>query len=194
MIRLDQLCTLRHKAGRLSGQRRYGMALKDKKRFEVQSLAVSFLVIAICEAFFLLDVFADFFQVDISTSWFDHNIIELITAVSLAPALVIIGLQIKRLLREHREAQDSVRVAAGELLTVIYSKFDQWQLSPSENEIALLLIKGLTAQEIADMRNTRPGTVKSQSSTIYQKAGVRGRSELVAYFVEDLLSEESQRS
>jgi len=170
------------------------MALKDKKRFEVQSLAVSFLVIAICEAFFLLDVFADFFQVDISTSWFDHNIIELITAVSLAPALVIIGLQIKRLLREHREAQDSVRVAAGELLTVIYSKFDQWQLSPSENEIALLLIKGLTAQEIADMRNTRPGTVKSQSSTIYQKAGVRGRSELVAYFVEDLLSEESQRS
>jgi len=170
------------------------MPLKNKKRFEVQSLAGSFLVIAICEAFFLLDVSADLFHVDISMSWFDHNMIELITAVSLAPALVIIGLQIRRLLREHGEAQDSVKVAAGELLTVIYSKFDQWKLSPSEREIALLLIKGLTAQEIADMRNTRPGTVKSQSSTIYQKAGVRGRSELVAYFVEDLLSDESQAS
>ncbi|MCP4933026.1 MAG: helix-turn-helix transcriptional regulator [bacterium] len=166
------------------------MPSKQKSTFEVQSLIVSFVVIAVCEAFFLLDVAADMFQIDISTSWIDHSMIELIIAFSLAPALIIISLQIIRLLRAHQEAQDSIKVASGELLAVIHDKFEKWQLSPSECEIALLLIKGFTAQEIADLRNTRPGTVKSQSSTIYQKVGVRGRNELVAYFVEDLLAGE----
>ncbi len=166
------------------------MRLLHKSTFEVQTLIFSFVVIAICEAFFLLDVAADMFQIDISTSWIDHNMIELISAFLLAPALIIIGLQIIRLVRAHREAQDSVKVASGELLAVIHARFAKWRLSPSECEIALLLIKGFTAQEIADLRNTRPGTVKSQSSTIYQKAEVRGRNELVAYFVEDLLAGE----
>ncbi len=164
------------------------MQLGNKGTFEVQTLIFFFLVIAFCETFFLLDVFADIFRIDISTSWIDHNMIELISAFALAPALVIIGLQIRRLLREHRNAQDAVKVASGELLVVISGRFKEWQLSPSEGEIALLLIKGFTAQEIADLRSTRPGTVKSQSSNIYQKAGVRGRNELAAYFVEDLLA------
>ena len=55
----------------------------------------------------------------------------------------------------------------------------------------MLLIKGLSTQEISGIRDTRPGTVKSQSSAIYQKADVAGRNELVAYFVEDLLAGES---
>ncbi len=163
------------------------MLTKHKDAFEVKSLIISFVIIAICETFFVLDVVADIFYIDISTSWFDHSLIELITTVTLAPALIVIGLRIRRLLREHREAQNSVRVASGELLAVIYARFEEWQLSPSENDIALLLIKGFSAQEIADLRSTRVGTVKSQSSTVYQKAGVRGRHELVAFFVEDLL-------
>jgi len=164
------------------------MALKNRKGFEVRSLILSFVVIAICEVFFFLDVSADVFQIDMFTPWIEHSVIEFISAISLGVALVAIGFQIRRLLHDHRDAKDSVKVASGELLAVIYEKFETWQLSPSEREIALLLIKGLTAQEIATIRNTRPGTVKSQSSTIYQKAGVRGRNELVAYFVEDLLS------
>ena len=117
----------------------------------------------------------------------DHTVIELITTITLAFALILIGRQIWRLLGEHRAAQNSVKVASGELLAVIYAKFDDWKLSPSERDIALLLIKGLSAQEISDLRDTRPGTVKSQSSAVYQKAGVKGRNELAAYFVEDLL-------
>ena len=55
----------------------------------------------------------------------------------------------------------------------------------------MLLIKGLSIQEIADIRETKTGTIKSQCSAIYRKAEVKGRNELVAYFVEDLLSGES---
>ncbi len=164
------------------------MALRNKRTFEVQSLILAFVVIAVCETFFLLDVSADMFGLDIAAPWIDHGVIELITAVTLALALAVIGLQIMRLLREHRVVQASVKVASGELLAVIEDRFKHWRLTPSEHEIALLLIKGFSAQEIADLRNTRPGTVKSQSSAIYQKAGVQGRNELVAYFMEDLLA------
>lgn len=167
------------------------MPVKNRKAFEIQSLVVAFVVIAICEAFFLLDVLADIFQIDIATPWLDHGSIELISTITLAFALVAIGMQLRRLLREHSDARASVQVASGELLAVISRKFDDWKLSPSEREVALLLIKGLSTQEISDLRDTRPGTVKSQSSAIYQKAGIAGRNELAAYFVEDLLAGET---
>ena len=70
---------------------------------------------------------------------------------------------------------------------MLYKKFDDWNLSLSEREVALLLIKGLTIVEIAEVRNTMAGTIKSQSNAIYRKGAVNGRNELVAYFVEDLL-------
>lgn len=165
--------------------------MKNKKAFEVQSLIVSFVVIAVCEFFFLLDVSADIFHVDIPAMWLDHSVIELISTVTLAFALAVIGWQIKRLLREHRDARAFVQAASGELLEVIYAKFDDWKLTASEREIALFLIKGLSTQEISDIRDTRPGTIKSQCSAVYQKAGVTGRNELAAYFVEDLLAGET---
>jgi DNA-binding CsgD family transcriptional regulator len=162
----------------------------NNNRFEVQGLIFSFVVIAICEAFFLIDVYADLFRIDIDTTWIEHDKIELFAVLTLTFSLVIIGMQIFRLLRKHRQIEDTVEVASGELLSVIQRHFEQWKLSPSEAEVALLLIKGMSTQEIANIRETKAGTVKSQTSSVYQKAGVKGRNELVAYFVEDLLAGE----
>lgn len=159
-------------------------------RFEVHGLIFSFIIIAICEAFFLIDVYADFFRIDIDTTWIGHDKIELFAVLTLTFSLIIIGMQIVRLLKKHREIEDTVEVASGELLGVIQRHFAKWKLSPSEAEVALLLIKGMSTQEIADIRNTKAGTVKSQTGSIYQKANVKGRNELVAYFVEDLLAGE----
>jgi len=63
----------------------------------------------------------------------------------------------------------------------------QWRLSESEKEVALLLLKGLSLKEIADVRNTAEKTARTQSTAIYAKAGLAGRSELSAFFLEDLL-------
>lgn len=162
----------------------------NNNKFEVRSLIFSFIVISICEAFFLLDVFADFFRLNIDTLWIEHEQIELFSALTLGLSMIVIAIQIVRLLRQNRQAQDTIDVASGELWGVIQRHFDMWKFSPSEREVALLLIKGMSTQEIADIRDTKIGTVKSQTSAIYQKAGVKGRNELVAYFVEDLLAGE----
>lgn len=62
-----------------------------------------------------------------------------------------------------------------------------WQLSVAEKEIAFLLLKGLSLKEIAALRCTGEKTVRAQSAAIYAKAGLAGRSELSAFFLEDLL-------
>lgn len=72
----------------------------------------------------------------------------------------------------------------GEAVSV---QFERWGLTPAEAEIALLLLKGLSHKEIADVRSTSERTVRQQSLAVYRKAGLAGRAELSAFFFEDLL-------
>lgn len=66
-------------------------------------------------------------------------------------------------------------------------QFDRWRLSPAEREVALLLIKGLSSRDIAGLRSTSERTVRQQAQDVYRKAGLSGRAELSAFFLEDLL-------
>lgn len=82
-----------------------------------------------------------------------------------------------------READTALRG----LGAAIDRQFDHWKLSAAEREIALLLLKGLSLKEIADARQTSERTVRQQALGIYRKAGLAGRAELSAFFLEDLL-------
>jgi DNA-binding CsgD family transcriptional regulator len=66
-------------------------------------------------------------------------------------------------------------------------QFDRWALTTAEREVALLLLKGLSHKEAASVRGTSERTVRQQSLMVYKKAGVTGRAELSAFFLEDLL-------
>jgi DNA-binding NarL/FixJ family response regulator len=70
----------------------------------------------------------------------------------------------------------------------------QWQLTAAEKEVAFLLLKGYELKEIARARDTSAKTARAQSSAIYAKAGLAGRSELAAFFLEDLLVPQSRAS
>ncbi|OFW95706.1 MAG: hypothetical protein A3J37_03255 [Alphaproteobacteria bacterium RIFCSPHIGHO2_12_FULL_45_9] len=70
----------------------------------------------------------------------------------------------------------------------IDAQLTRWGLTPSEKEVAFLLLKGFSSKEIAIFRNTGEKTVRAQSVSIYQKSGLAGRSELSAFFLEDLMS------
>jgi DNA-binding CsgD family transcriptional regulator len=66
-------------------------------------------------------------------------------------------------------------------------QLDHWQLTSAEKEVAFLLLKGLSLKEIAQARGTSEKTARVQSSAVYTKSGLAGRSELSAFFLEDLL-------
>ena len=69
----------------------------------------------------------------------------------------------------------------------VSGQFDRWLLTAAEQEVALLLIKGLSHKEVAQVRGTSERTVRQQALGIYKKARVSGRAELSAFFLEDLL-------
>lgn len=80
-----------------------------------------------------------------------------------------------------------VEGARQRLSAAVDAQFRDWDLSPSEREVGVLLIKGLSIKEIAALRETHEKTVRQQASAIYRKAGVSGRHAFAAWFIEDLL-------
>ncbi len=85
-----------------------------------------------------------------------------------------------------RWKRDTGDLIAG-LGAAIDRQLERWGLSPAEKEIALLLLKGLSHKEIAAIREVGETTVRQQARAIYRKAGLSGRHDLAAFFLEDLL-------
>ena len=77
--------------------------------------------------------------------------------------------------------------ARHELGLVLKQQFEDWSLTQTEREVAMLLLKGLSFKEIASVRDTMEKTVRQQASAIYKKANVTGRHAFSAWFIEDLL-------
>jgi DNA-binding CsgD family transcriptional regulator len=69
----------------------------------------------------------------------------------------------------------------------IQKQFSRWGLTQAEGEIGLLILKGFSHQEIADIRGASERTVREQARVLYRKAGLAGKAELSAFFLEDLL-------
>ena len=89
--------------------------------------------------------------------------------------------------KQRRVASEQLTEARAQMGRMISSQFRQWGLTASEQEVALLLLKGLSFREIAEVRSTLEKTVRQQASSIYRKAGVSGRASFAAWFIEDIL-------
>lgn len=83
--------------------------------------------------------------------------------------------------------REKVRSFTNGLGSEIEVQFGDWGLSDAEREVGLLMIKGFSHKEIAELRGTAEATVRQQARTIYQKSGLPGKAAFSAYFLEDLL-------
>lgn len=93
--------------------------------------------------------------------------------------------------REAQRFREEARDALRGLGEAIDNQFTRWSLSPAEREVGLLLLKGLSHREIADVRSTTETTIRQQALAVYRKSGLRSRAELSAFFLEDLLLPQS---
>ena len=100
---------------------------------------------------------------------------------SLDQRLAATRQQAERWQRETRELRQGLGLAIERQLVA-------WALTKAEQEIALLLLKGLSHKQVAAVRQVGEATVRQQSRAIYQKAGVDGRHDLAAFFLEGLLA------
>lgn len=89
--------------------------------------------------------------------------------------------------QQAQQWREANRELVSGLAVQIQKQFDNWQLTPAEAEVGMLMLKGLSHVDIAQLRNSSERTIRDQARAIYRKAGVAGRSELSAFFLEDLL-------
>jgi DNA-binding CsgD family transcriptional regulator len=90
--------------------------------------------------------------------------------------------------RALQERSTEAKSATRDFLQLIGQQFDAWNLTVSEKDVALLLIKGLSLEEIASVRESKSKTVRQHAANVYAKAGLDGRHQLAAYFLEDLMA------
>ena len=98
---------------------------------------------------------------------------------------------LRRSLEEQSVERDAWKASAQTALEglgrAIDAQFTSWQLTPTEREIALMLLKGYGLKEIAALTTRSERTVRQHASVVYDKAGLAGRAELAAYFLKDLM-------
>ena len=89
---------------------------------------------------------------------------------------------------EERERwRASARNALEGLGQAIDAQFAAWRLTPTEREVALLLLKGYGHKQIAARTNRSERTVRQHAGVVYEKGGLGGRAELAAFFLQDLM-------
>lgn len=137
-----------------------------------------------------------------------HGLIDLAFVVVAASAAVLLGrgwLGAERSLAGARDSLAEVRASLetqsaerdvwrsrtqtllrglGEALD---RQFDAWALTPTEKDTALLLLKGFSHKEIANLKQRSERTVRQHAIAVYRKSGLSGRAELAAFFFEDML-------
>ena len=106
---------------------------------------------------------------------------------SLRQALQELSREVEQRSREaEQRVQDIAAIRVG-MNVQIEREFERWGLTSAERSVAHLTLKGLRLKDIARARNTSDRTVRQQAQAIYRKAGLDGRTDLSAYFLESVL-------
>jgi DNA-binding CsgD family transcriptional regulator len=129
-------------------------------------------------------------------------IFEVLIGLSSIVVVLKLYLELKEARTQAREVEEKLHAAHSRLplpkdssLQVQFwdatkEQFKRWTLTPSETELALMLLRGFSNQQIAAIKNKSLRTVENHSFNLYRKSGMNGKLEFIAYFIEPLLPEE----
>lgn len=144
------------------------------------------IVQAICTVIFLGDVVTDIAPQGMAALSNPANISEGAASFGLMLGLVFESSVLWRLLHRQHRMQQSLTAASGALSDLMEGYFRTWALTPTEADVAAFTIKGYSIAEIASLRGSAEGTIKTHLNAIYRKSGTSGRAQLVSVLVEDL--------
>lgn len=119
------------------------------------------------------------------------QLVHLVTETT-AVGLLLVGFYLSRrelqgLNQVETQQRDSLAVLRGHFDDILMNRFEAWGLSKAESDVALFSLRGLKISEIALLRKTKEGTIKAQLSSIFHKAGIGTRTELLGIFMDEFL-------
>ncbi|WP_146591502.1 helix-turn-helix transcriptional regulator [Puniceibacterium confluentis] len=151
------------------------------------TLIIVIAVQSLCAAFYLADLLFD----GVMEGWAQviqgDFFFEAAATLALIAAVVVETRFLMDLLRRKAYLERQVSIAAGAFHDIILDHFSLWGLTPAEQDVAQFTIKGMSITEIAALRGSAEGTVKSHLNAIYRKADVSGRGGLLSLLIEDLM-------
>jgi DNA-binding CsgD family transcriptional regulator len=154
--------------------------------------ATAFLVLlivqALCALVFVLDILLSvvgFYPLPLS--WSTREMMEIGAGLGLLLGLALGAVLVWGAFGDLRRAEARLDRASAAFIDLLNARFEEWGLTEAERDVAMFAIKGMSVQEMARLRDTTEGTVKSQTAAIYRKANVTGRPQLLSLFIEDMM-------
>ena len=142
--------------------------------------------------FFFQDVIFDVRQhlggnVPYSTEELLHLLFEAFAVLVLVVSIKQMSEYTKHLQENSNGQQLSLYHLRQDFDDLVQNKFEHWQLTQAEADVALLVLRGLTTEQIAELRGVAKGTIKVQAHNAMQNAGVGSRVELMSIFLEEFM-------
>ncbi len=166
------------------------MKPRSKNRYDKIILGSIVALQLLFSMFFIFDLGADIFGLrKTPLSWEFREMVQIITIIALLLGSLLGFIAFRNLSRQQRDMARQMLVARKAFYELMWKNFDDWGLTPSERDVGLFVMKGLSNAEIAEVRGKSIGTVKAQVNAIFRKAGANGRTQLISQFMEDLIGE-----
>ncbi|NVO27969.1 helix-turn-helix transcriptional regulator [Donghicola sp. C2-DW-16] len=140
-----------------------------------------------CAVFFVTDVISDYQEVGVDAVAHTHLYIETLATLSLVLAILFEGNVLAKMLRRQAHLEASLNNARAAVQDIMDEQFEKWGLTPSEQDIATFLVKGFSTAEIAELRGSAEGTVKTHLNSIYRKSGSRNRTEVLSLLLDCIM-------
>ncbi|MGB5558543.1 MAG: LuxR C-terminal-related transcriptional regulator [Paracoccaceae bacterium] len=140
---------------------------------------------------------------DVATDYAEMLVLSSVIVGSIIAVERLRGLEaeattIRREFSEAAQAGREWRMQSEQLFQglseAVAAQFSCWNLTEAEADIAALILKGASHKDIARLRRTSEATIRQQAQSVYQKSGLANRSQLAAYFLEDLFDVAAARS
>lgn len=154
-------------------------------------IALVLFVQVICATFFVSEIVISVLGLPFEPiDWVYVELIEIGAAFGLILGVVVGALLLRAARARSVKAEEALRRARSAFRDMLVERFEEWQLTPAERDVAMFAIKGFSTQDIAALRNVSEGTIKAQTNAIYRKAGVSGRPQLLSLFIDELIEDE----
>lgn len=129
------------------------------------------LVLIVFAVFFIIDIILDLNEgIPLSHIWHEAVLFSLAIGAILWQVRIIfrkniyissLNTELLETKKSYQEWKEKTHAKTQELGHLIENEFGLWHLSQSEKDVALLLIKGFSMKEIADIRKTHEKTVST---------------------------------
>lgn len=149
-------------------------------------IKAAFFLTVICTVLMLIEGAIEIAEPAWWAAWEDYHFLELFITLGLLAAIGFLSVEFRAMRQATDTLEEKLKIASGSFNRLLEAHYDSWALTPSEREVARLVLKGCSNAEIAEIRNAATGTIKAQTHAIYAKSGLSGKSQLMGFLLEEL--------